>query len=144
MCTTASVRCTWCCHSCAGRPLETEPSGAKTAITIIVVPIRSPSSSTAETSVVPTFWPLRRKRTTVARHWITFCIPYKTEFFFSGFVFATYCKSCVYNCDDLLLYNSSPRSSRIWFSVHNFITFLAKYNFATFHYIISFHYFSPS
>ena len=26
------------------------------------------------------------------------------------------CKSCVYNCDDRLSYNSLPRSSHIWFS----------------------------
>ena len=32
------------------------------------------------------------------------------------------CKSCVYNCDDLPPYNSSPLSSHIWFSyIHNFI-----------------------
>ena len=43
---------------------------------------------------------------------------------FSGFLFAT-AKSCVYNCDDILLYNSSPRSSHIWFSyIHNFIIIL--------------------
>ena len=37
---------------------------------------------------------------------------------FSGFLFAT-AKSCVYNCDDLPSYNSSPRSSHIWFSYIN-------------------------
>ena len=31
------------------------------------------------------------------------------------------CKSCVYNCDDLLSYNSSPRSSHIY-DFHIFIT----------------------
>ena len=31
------------------------------------------------------------------------------------------CKSCVFNCDDLHSYNSSLRSSHIWFSyIHNF------------------------
>ena len=31
------------------------------------------------------------------------------------------CKSCVFNCDDLFSYNSSLRSSQIWFSyIHNF------------------------
>ena len=30
------------------------------------------------------------------------------------------CKSCVYNCDDPLSFNSSPHSSHIWFSyIHN-------------------------
>ena len=44
---------------------------------------------------------------------------------FSGFLFAT-AKSCVYNCDDILLYNSSPRSSHVWFSyIHNFIIILS-------------------
>ena len=64
--TTTSVRWT-CCHSCAGRPLETEPSRAKTAITIIVVPvIWSPSASAVETPVVLTFWHKRGERTSVA------------------------------------------------------------------------------
>ena len=37
------------------------------------------------------------------------------------------CKSCVYNCDDLLSYYSSPRSSHIWFSyIHNFIIILLQ------------------
>ena len=37
------------------------------------------------------------------------------------------CKSCVYNCDDLLSYNSSPRSSHIWFSyIRNFIIILSR------------------
>ena len=32
------------------------------------------------------------------------------------------CKSCVYNCDDHCSFNSSLRSSHIWFSyIHNFI-----------------------
>ena len=32
------------------------------------------------------------------------------------------CKSCISNCNDLLLYNSSPQSSRIRFSyIHNLI-----------------------
>ena len=36
-------------------------------------------------------------------------------------------KSCVYNRDDLLSYNSSPRSSHIWFSyIHNFIIILSR------------------
>ena len=35
------------------------------------------------------------------------------------------CKSCVYNCDDLLSYNSSPHSSHIWFS---FITSSSSFN----------------
>ena len=37
------------------------------------------------------------------------------------------CKSCVYNCDDLLSYNSSPRSSHIWFSyIRKFIIILSR------------------
>ena len=37
------------------------------------------------------------------------------------------CKSCVYNCDDLLSYNSSPRSSHIWFSyIYNFIIIFSR------------------
>ena len=41
-------------------------------------------------------------------------------FFFFRLSFRN-CKSCVYNCDDLLSYNSSPRSSHIRFScIHNF------------------------
>ena len=41
--------------------------------------------------------------------------------FFSGFLFATACISCVYKCDDLPSNNSSLRSSHIWFSyIHNF------------------------
>ena len=41
--------------------------------------------------------------------------------FFSGFLFATVCISCVYNCDDLPSNNSSLRSSHMWFScIHNF------------------------
>ena len=69
--TTPIVRCTWCCHSCAGRPLETEPSGAKTAITIIIIIvvvapiIRSPSASAVENPVVLTFWHKRGERTSV-------------------------------------------------------------------------------
>ena len=36
-------------------------------------------------------------------------------------------KSCVYNCDDLLSYNSSPRSSHIWFSyIYNFIIIFSR------------------
>ena len=39
------------------------------------------------------------------------------------------CKSCVYSCDDLLSYNSSPRSSLIWFSlIHNMIILSRVYN----------------
>ena len=47
--------------------------------------------------------------------------------FFSGFLFRN-CKSCVYNCDDLLLSsNSSPRSSHVWFSyIHNFIIIFSR------------------
>ena len=53
-------------------------------------------------------------------------IPYKPEFF-SGFLFAT-AKVAFYNCDDLLSYNSSPRSSHIWFSyVHNLIIILLQF-----------------
>ena len=38
------------------------------------------------------------------------------------------CKSCVYNCDDHLLYNSSPRSSHIWFSyIRNLNLYYIKY-----------------
>ena len=67
--TTTSVRWTWCCHSGAGRPLETEPSGAKTAITIRVVPvIRIPSGSAVETPVVLTFWHKRGEITSVTRN----------------------------------------------------------------------------
>lgn len=37
------------------------------------------------------------------------------------------CKSCVYNYDDLLSYNSSPHSSHTWFSyIHNFIIILSE------------------
>ena len=33
----------------------------------------------------------------------------------------------IYNCDDLLSYNSSPRSSHMWFSyIHNFIIILSR------------------
>ena len=40
------------------------------------------------------------------------------------------CKSCVYNCDDLLSYNSSPRSSHIWFSSsHNFIIVIVSFEY---------------
>ena len=43
--------------------------------------------------------------------------------------------SCVYNCDDLLSYNSSPRSSHIWFSyIHNFRATLCEPTFLTFPY----------
>ena len=36
------------------------------------------------------------------------------------------CKSCVYNCDDLVAYNSPPCSSHIWFSyIHNYIIILS-------------------
>ena len=43
--------------------------------------------------------------------------------------------SCVYNCDDLLSYNSSPRSSHIWFSyIHNFRATLYEPTFLTFPY----------
>ena len=36
-------------------------------------------------------------------------------------------KSCVYDCNDLLSYNSSPRSSHIWFSyIHNYIIILSR------------------
>ena len=39
------------------------------------------------------------------------------------------CKSCIYSCDDLLSYNSSPRSSLIWFSlIHNMIILSRVYN----------------
>ena len=38
------------------------------------------------------------------------------------------CKSSVYNCDDLLSYNSSPRSSHIWFScIHSFSFIFVKW-----------------
>ena len=44
------------------------------------------------------------------------------------------CKSCVYNCDDLLSYNSSPRSSHIWFSyIHNFRFIFVKWKKKGFH-----------
>ena len=47
--------------------------------------------------------------------------------FFSGFLFATACISCVYNCDDLPSNNSSLCSSHIWFSyIHNFIIILSR------------------
>ena len=47
--------------------------------------------------------------------------------FFSGFLFATVCISCAYNCDDLASNNSSLRSSHIWFSyIHNFIIILSR------------------
>ena len=47
--------------------------------------------------------------------------------FFSGFLFATACISCAYNCDDLASNNSSLRSSHIWFSyIHNFIIILSR------------------
>ena len=64
--TTPSVRYTWCCHSCAGRPLETEPSRAETVITVIAVAIRRPSGSAVETPVVLTFWHKSGERTSVA------------------------------------------------------------------------------
>ena len=36
-------------------------------------------------------------------------------------------KSCVFDCNDLLSYNSSPRSSHIWFSyIHNYIIILSR------------------
>ena len=35
---------------------------------------------------------------------------------------------CIYNCDDPLSYNYSPRSSHIWFSyIHNFIIILSRF-----------------
>ena len=44
------------------------------------------------------------------------------------------CKSCVYNCDDLLSYNSSPRSSHVWFShIHNFRFIFVKWKKKGFH-----------
>ena len=44
------------------------------------------------------------------------------------------CKSCVYNWDDLLSYNSSPRSSYIWFSfLHNFSFIFVKSKNKSFH-----------
>ena len=67
--TTTIGRWTWCCHSVAGRSLETEPSGAKTAVTIRVVPvIRSPSGSAVENPVVLTFWHKRGERTSVTNN----------------------------------------------------------------------------
>ena len=46
---------------------------------------------------------------------------------FSGVPFRI-CKSCVYNCNDLPLNNSSLRISHIWFSyIHNFITSTDNY-----------------
>ena len=37
------------------------------------------------------------------------------------------CKRCVYNCDDHPSFNSSLRSSHIWFSyIHNFIIILSR------------------
>ena len=36
------------------------------------------------------------------------------------------CKSCIYNCDDLLSYNSSPRISHVWFSL--FITWSSSFH----------------
>ena len=50
------------------------------------------------------------------------------------FFFFTPCfrnfKSCVYNCDNLLSYNSSPRSSHVWFSYfHNFLFIIVKSKF---------------
>ena len=36
-------------------------------------------------------------------------------------------KSCVFDCDDLLSYNSSPHSSHIWFPyIHNYIIILSR------------------
>ena len=36
-------------------------------------------------------------------------------------------KSCVFDCNDLLSYNSSPHSSHIWFSyIHNYIIILSR------------------
>ena len=50
------------------------------------------------------------KRKQRSRVWI----PYKPEFFFLlGFLFTT--AQVFYNCNDLLSYNSSARSSHIWF-----------------------------
>ena len=47
--------------------------------------------------------------------------------FFSGFLFATACISCVYNCNDLPSNKSSLRSSHIWFSyIYNFIIILSR------------------
>ena len=44
------------------------------------------------------------------------------------------CKSCVYNCDDLLSYYSSPRSSHIWFSyIHNFRFIFVKWKKKGYH-----------
>ena len=43
-------------------------------------------------------------------------IPYKPEFFFQAFFSQLQKYNSVYNCDDLLSYNSAPRSSHIWFS----------------------------
>ena len=51
-------------------------------------------------------------------------------FFFFSLSFRN-CKSCVYNCHDHPSFNSSLRSSHIWFSyIHNFIIifFLQVYN----------------
>ena len=54
-------------------------------------------------------------------------ILYKPEFFFRP-SFRNY-KSFVYKCDDLLSYNSSLCSSRMWFSyIHNFIIILSRVN----------------
>ena len=53
-------------------------------------------------------------------------IPYKPEFF-SGFLFAT-AKVAFYNYNDILSYNSSPRSSHLWFSyIHNLIIILLQF-----------------
>ena len=49
-------------------------------------------------------------------------IPYKLEFFFFRLSFC----NCIHNCSDLPSYNSSLRSSHIWFSfIHNFIILLS-------------------
>ena len=51
----------------------------------------------------------------------------KIKFFFFQ-VSSRNCKCCVYNCDDPLSYNYSPRSSHIWFSfIHNFIIILSRF-----------------
>ena len=54
---------------------------------------------------------------------------YYYYFYYYYYYYFRKCKSCVYNCDDLLSYNSSPRSSHIWFSyIHNFIILSRVYN----------------
>ena len=51
---------------------------------------------------------------------------YDYDYYYYYYYFRN-CKSCVYNCDDLLSYNSSPRSSHIWFSyIRNFIIILSR------------------